>query len=299
MSTLDANHDGNSPVEAVINGRERDLGGFKVKRVLPSAGKRMVGPFIFLDEMGPVEFLTGQGMDVRPHPHIGLSTLTYLFDGSMMHRDSTGVELEIRPGDVNWMTAGRGVAHSERTSQEARASGQRMFGLQAWVALPGESEEIAPAFEHRGIGELPVIEGEGKSIRPVAGSFLGQTSPLSVSSPLVYADARLAAGAALPVDPAYSERAIYVLTGEIDVEGEAFGPGGLMLLRRGAAVTVRAVSPTRLVVIGGEPLEGPRHIWWNFVSSSRERIEQAKHDWRAGRFDKVVNDAEEFIPLPE
>lgn len=299
MSTLDANHDGNSPVEAVINGRERDLGGFKVKRVLPSAGKRMVGPFIFLDEMGPVEFLTGQGMDVRPHPHIGLSTLTYLFDGSMMHRDSTGVELEIRPGDVNWMTAGRGVAHSERTSQEARASGQRMFGLQAWVALPGESEEIAPAFEHRGIGELPVIEGEGKSIRLVAGSFLGQTSPLSVSSPLVYADARLAAGAALPVDPAYSERAIYVLTGEIDVEGEAFGPGGLMLLRRGAAVTVRAVSPTRLVVIGGEPLEGPRHIWWNFVSSSRERIEQAKHDWRAGRFDKVVNDAEEFIPLPE
>ncbi len=299
MSTLDANHDGDSPVEAIINGRERDLGGFKVKRVLPSAGKRMVGPFIFLDEMGPVEFLTGQGMDVRPHPHIGLSTLTYLFDGSMMHRDSTGVELEIRPGDVNWMTAGRGVAHSERTSQEARASGQRMFGLQAWVALPNEREEIAPAFEHRGIGELPVIEGEGKHVRLVAGSFLGQTSPLQVSSPLVYADATLEAGASLPIDPAYGERAVYVLTGAVSVEGEAFGPGGLMLLRRGAAVTVKAISATRLVVIGGEPLDGPRHIWWNFVSSSKERIEQAKEDWRSGRFDKVVNDAEEFIPLPE
>jgi hypothetical protein len=299
MSTLISNHFDGSPVETVIPGRERDLGGFTVRRILPSARKRMVGPFIFLDEMGPAEFLTGQGIDVRPHPHIGLSTLTYLFEGSMMHRDSTGIELEIRPGDVNWMTAGSGVVHSERSSAQARAGTQRLFGLQAWVALPAEKEETAAAFEHRGKSELPVIVGEGKQIRLVAGSLFGQTSPLSGSSPLVYADILLEAGALLPVDPMHAERALHVLTGAVEVDGERYGPHGLMLLREGMPVSVRALEPSRLVLIGGEPLEGPRHIWWNFVSSSRERIEQAKEDWRNQRFGKVVNDAEEFIPLPE
>lgn len=299
MSTLIANHFGESPVEMVISGRERDLGGFSVRRILPSPKKRMVGPFIFLDEMGPAEFLTGQGMDVRPHPHIGLSTLTYLFEGSMMHRDSTGIELEIRPGEVNWMTAGRGVVHSERSSAEVRARGQRLSGLQAWVALPAHSEEVSPSFEHRGSAELPVIEGEGRRVRLVAGSLFGKTSPLAVSSPLVYADISLAEGALLPVDAAYPERALHVLSGAVEVDGERYGPHGLMLFREGVAATLRALEPSRVVLIGGEPLEGPRHIWWNFVSSSKERIEQAKEDWKNQRFGRVVNDAEEFIPLPE
>ncbi len=299
MSTLVSNHFDGSPVETVISGRERDLGGFSVRRVLPSARKRMVGPFIFLDEMGPAEFLTGQGIDVRPHPHIGLSTLTYLFNGSMMHRDSTGIELEIQPGDVNWMTAGSGVVHSERSSVQARTKTQQLFGLQAWVALPVDKEEVAATFAHHGKGELPVIAGEGKQIRLVAGSLFGKTSPLAVSSPLVYADVLLDAGTVLPVDAIHTERAVHVLSGAVEVDGERYGPHGLMLLREGMPVTLRALEPSRLVVIGGEPLEGPRHIWWNFVSSSKDRIEQAKEDWRNQRFGKVVNDAEEFIPLPE
>jgi len=299
MSTLISNHFEDSPVEMVISGRERDLGGFSVRRVLPSPKKRMVGPFIFLDEMGPAEVLTGQGIDVRPHPHIGLSTLTYLFDGSMTHRDSTGVELEIRPGDVNWMTAGRGVVHSERSPAQARSGAQRLFGLQAWVALPAESEEVAPSFQHRGKSELPIIEGEGRIVRLVAGSLFGATSPLAVSSPLVYADISLAEGALLPVDTIHAERALHVLHGAVEVDGERYGPHGLMLFREGIAATVKALEPSRVVLIGGEPLEGPRHIWWNFVSSSKERIEQAKDDWKNQRFDRVVNDAEEFTPLPE
>ena len=299
MSTLSANHDADSPIEMVINGRMRDLGGFSVRRVLPYAKKRMVGPFIFLDEMGPVELLTGEGIDVRPHPHIGLSTLTYLFEGSMMHRDSTGIEMEILPGDVNWMTAGKGVAHSERSSAQARESGQRMAGLQAWVAMPTAKEEQAASFEHQGKSALPLIADEGKHIRLVAGSMYGETSPLTVSSPLFYADVTLSAGASLPVDPDYEERAVYVLSGELEAGGETYQPHGLMVLRPGASVTLKANADTRFVMLGGEPLDGPRHIWWNFVSSSKERIEQAKADWKAGRFDKVVNDAEEFTPLPE
>lgn len=299
MSTLLANHGDDSPVEMVINGRKRDLGGFEVRRILPFVKKRMVGPFIFLDEMGPVEFLSGTGIDVRPHPHIGLSTLTYLFEGSMMHRDSTGVEMEILPGEVNWMTAGRGVAHSERSGEEARQKGGRMAGLQAWVALPGDKEEVAASFEHRGQGDLPVIEDKGKQIRLIAGSLFGETSPLAVSSPLFYADVSLRAGAKLPVDPGYEERSVYVLSGSVSAAGEIYEPHGLMVLRQGASVTLTANEDSRLVMLGGEPLEGPRHIWWNFVSSSKERIEQAKADWREGRFDRVINDAEEFTPLPE
>lgn len=298
MSTLLANHDDDSPVEMVVNGRKRDIGGFAVRRILPFAKKRMVGPFIFLDEMGPVEFLGGDGIDVLPHPHIGLSTLTYLFDGSMMHRDSTGVEMEILPGDVNWMTAGSGVAHSERSTREGRARGGNMAGLQAWVALPADREEDRASFEHRARGDLPLIEGEGKKIRLIGGSMFGKTSPLGVSSPLIYADIALQTGTKLPVDPDYEERAVYVLSGSVRVGNEIYEPHGLMVLRPGATVTITALVDTRLVILGGEPLEGPRHIWWNFVSSSKERIEQAKADWREGRFEKVVNDAEEFVPLP-
>lgn len=299
MSTLTANHHEDSPIEMIINGRERDLGGFSVRRILPHARKRMVGPFIFLDEMGPVEFLTGQGIDVRPHPHIGLSTLTYLFEGSMMHRDSTGVEMEILPGDVNWMTAGKGVAHSERSSADARSKSQKMAGLQAWVALPDDQEETAPSFEHRGKRELPVLSEGGKTIRLIGGKLYGEVSPIKLSSSLFYADVHLEPGAVLPVDPDYTERAVYVLSGRVEVEGERYDPHGLMLLRPGAHVSIRAEEATRLVILGGEPLEGPRHIWWNFVSSSKERIEQAKEDWRNQRFGSVVNDVEEFIPLPE
>ena len=299
MSTLIANHHEDSPVEMIINGRARDLGGFSVRRILPHAHKRMVGPFIFLDEMGPVELLTGNGIDVRPHPHIGLSTLTYLFEGSMMHRDSTGVEMEIQPGDVNWMTAGKGVAHSERSSEKARLGPQKLAGLQAWVALPSDQEETAPSFEHRGEEELPVLQDEGKTIRLIGGSLYGRTSPLHLSSPLFYADVRLDRGASLPVDTEYEERSVYVLAGCVEVEGERYEPHGLMLLRPGAKVTLRAEQDTRLVLLGGEPLEGPRHIWWNFVSSSKERIEQAKEDWRNQRFGAVVNDMDEFIPLPD
>jgi hypothetical protein len=299
MSTLVANHFDASPIEMVVQGRERDLGGFMVRRVLPSPRRRMVGPFIFLDEMGPAEFISGTGVDVRPHPHIGLSTLTYLFDGSMVHRDSTGVELEIAPGDVNWMNAGRGVVHSERSSPQTRALGQRLAGLQAWVALPSALEEMPPSFEHRGKAELPVVSGEGKRVTMVGGSLFGSVSPLNTSSPLIYAEIALDRGAAIPIDPMYSERAVYVLSGQIIVEGETYHPHGLMLLREGATVTMRAETAARLILIGGEPLEGPRFIWWNFVSSSKERIEQAKDDWRNQRFGKVVNDAEEFTPLPE
>lgn len=297
MSTLIANHQQQHPVEMVIPGRLRDMEGLRVSRILPHARRRMVGPFIFLDEMGPAEFLAGEGIDVRPHPHIGLSTLTWLLEGSLVHRDSTGAEVEIRPGEVNWMTAGRGVAHSERTGDLGRSLGQRLFGLQAWVALPADREEDEARFEHRGANELPVIEGEGKRVRLIAGSMFGQSSPLAVSSPLVYADATLAAGATLPVDPVHEERAVHILSGAVEVEGQRYGTDGLMVLRPGLAVTLKALEPSRLVIIGGEPV-GPRHIWWNFVSSSKERIEQAKADWTGGRFGKVVNDPGEFVPLP-
>lgn len=303
MSTLNRSQNPalnpDSPIELIVPSRERDLGGFSVKRVLPYAKKRMVGPFIFLDEMGPLEILSEQAIDVRPHPHIGLSTLTYLFEGSMWHRDSLGVEMEILPGDVNWMTAGRGVAHSERSGKDARENGQTVSGLQAWVALPEASEESDPGFEHQARSALPMIEAEGATIRLVAGKAHDKTSPLAISSPLIYADIVLQAGTMLPVDPDYSERALYLLSGEIEIDGQAHGPHALLVLKEGLTVTVKATRASRMILLGGEPLEGPRHIWWNFVSSSKERIEQAKEDWRRQRFDKVINDTVEFTPLPE
>jgi redox-sensitive bicupin YhaK (pirin superfamily) len=285
-------------IEQVIVPRARDLGGFEVRRALPSVGKKMVGPFIFFDQMGPSEFLLGQGLDVRPHPHIGLSTVTYLFDGEIMHRDSLGTELAIKPGALNLMTAGRGITHSERTSAPLRQTGSRLYGIQAWAALPKSHEEQPPAFIHHAADDLPVIRDNGIRTRLIMGSAYGETSPVSFPWAALYAEAVLAPGAVLPLDADYEERAIYVVTGEIDIAGDAFGPGRLLVFKPGDRISVLALSNARLMLIGGDPMDGPRHIWWNFVSSSKERIDQAKEEWRTGKFDSVPGDAE-FIPLPE
>ncbi|HWW47896.1 MAG TPA: pirin family protein [Xanthobacteraceae bacterium] len=285
-------------LDLVIVPRTSDLGGFSVRRALPSVQRRMVGPFVFFDEMGPAEFLLGEGLDVRPHPHIGLSTVTYLFEGEMMHRDSLGTTLAIKPGELNWMTAGSGIAHSERTPPELRKGGSRLFGIQSWVALTKEDEEVAPSFEHYGKDKTPLLSGEGKTIRVIAGSLLGATSPVRTSSALFYADIVLEPGASVPLDAHYEERAIYTVAGSIDIAGDAFGPGQLLVFKPGDRITIRANSSARFMALGGEPLDGPRHIWWNFVSSRKDRIEQAKADWKAARFDSVPGDPE-FIPLPE
>lgn len=285
-------------IEQVIAPRTGDLGGFRVRRALPSARRRMVGPFIFLDEMGPAEFRGGQGLDVRPHPHIGLATVTYLFAGEIIHRDSLGITAAIRPGEVNWMTAGRGIAHSERTAPDHRRDGEPLHGLQCWVAMPAALEETAPAFRHHDAADLPVEAGEGKTVRLIAGALFGRTSPLVTAHPTLLADVALDAGARLPLDPAAEERAIYLVSGEIDIAGDRFSPGQLLVFRPGDRITVTAVNAVRLAILGGAAMDGPRYIWWNFVSSRRERIEAAKADWKAGRFDLVPGDSE-FTPLPE
>jgi redox-sensitive bicupin YhaK (pirin superfamily) len=285
-------------IEHVIVPRARDLGGFSVRRALPSAAKQMIGPFIFFDQMGPAEFLLGQGIDVRPHPHIGLATVTYLFDGEIHHRDSLGSSLSIKPGELNLMTAGRGIVHSERTALEARALGPRLFGIQAWAALPKSQEEAAPAFVHHGVDALPRILGEGKRVRLIMGALYGQRSPVAYPHDSFYAEAVLAPGAILPLDPDYDERAVYVASGEIDIAGDAFGAGRLLIFKPGDRISILANSQSRLLLLGGEPMDGPRHIWWNFVSSSKDRIEAAKADWRAGKFALVPGDEVERIPLP-
>ncbi|GGK49070.1 pirin family protein [Salinarimonas ramus] len=284
-------------IETVIVPRARDIGSFEVRRALPSAKKQMIGPFIFFDQMGPAEFLLGAGMDVRPHPHIGLATVTYLFDGEIMHRDSLGTELPIRPGALNLMTAGRGITHSERTSADLRTTGSTLFGIQSWVALSEKDEETEPGFVHYAADDLPVLEGEGKTVRLVVGGALGATSPVRTSTATLYADVALVAGAVFPLDAEYEERAIYTVSGEVEIAGDRFGPGQLLVFRPGDRIAIRAVSDARFVVLGGEPMDGPRHIWWNFVSSRRERIEEAKNDWREGRFAMVPGETE-FIPLP-
>ena len=286
-------------IEQVIVPRARDLGGFSVRRALPAAGRQMVGPFIFFDQMGPAEFLIGTGIDVRPHPHIGLATVTYLFDGEIMHRDSLGSAVAIKPGELNLMSAGSGIVHSERTSAEQRAMGPRLFGIQAWAALPKSHEEGAPAFLHYDTGQLPRISGEGKTVRVVMGDLYGQSSPAAFPHPSFYAEAVLAPGAVLPLDADYDERAIYVVSGEIDIAGETFAAGRLLVFRPGDRISVLAASQTRIILLGGEPMDGPRHIWWNFVSSSKDRIDAAKADWKAKRFTAVPGDADEFIPLPD
>ena len=286
-------------IEHVIVPRARDLGGFEVRRALPSAVKQMIGPFIFFDQMGPAEFLLTNGIDVRPHPHIGLATVTYLFEGEIFHRDSLGTALPIRPGELNLMTAGRGIVHSERETSEAKGRTRRMFGIQAWAALPKENEEDAPAFAHHGVGELPRIEGEGKRVRVIMGRLYGRESPAAFPHPSFYAEAVLAPGAVLPLDPDYDERAIYIASGEIDIAGDRFGEGRLLVFRPGDRISVLALSNARLMLLGGEPMDGPRHIWWNFVSSSKDRIEAAKADWRAARYPVVPGDEVERIPLPD
>jgi redox-sensitive bicupin YhaK (pirin superfamily) len=285
-------------IDVVIVPRTADIGGFTVRRALPHAQRRMVGPFIFVDHMGPAEFRSGQGIDVRPHPHIGLATVTYLFDGEIVHRDSLGSDVPIRPNELNWMTAGRGIVHSERTGADRRVAGERLHGLQCWVALPAKDEEMAPAFVHHDRSALPLVTGEGKSVRVVAGSLFGARSPVDTRWDTLFAEARLEPGASLPLDDACEERAIYVVAGEIDVQGDRFGPGRLLVFRPRDRITVTAATDSHLIVLGGAAMDGPRHIWWNFVSSRKDRIEQAKAEWKAGRFAMVAGDSE-FIPLPE
>lgn len=290
-----------SAVENIVVPRSSDIGNFEVRRALPSAQRRTVGPFVFLDEMGPAILKAGTGLDVRPHPHIGLETVTYLFDGSIMHRDGVGSTQLIEPGEVNWMTAGRGIVHSERSTPEARERDQRLYGLQMWVALPREKEEIAPGFAHYGLDAQPVVEGEGAWARVVAGSLFGKTSAVRTASPLFYGDVKLETGASIDLPAEHVERAAYLVEGSVRVEGIDHAPGRLLVFAAGRPVTVTASGgPARFVVLGGEPLDGPRFLWWNFVSSSKDRIEQAKQDWARDRFGQnVPDDMVEFIPLPQ
>ena len=289
-------------LEIVIVTRMREIvDGFKVRRALPSAKRRMVGPFIFLDQMGPEVLRANRGLDVAPHPHIGLATVTYLFEGELMHRDGLGTVQPIRPGEVNWMTAGSGIAHSERTPQEMRLSGSELFGIQSWVAMPKRYEESDPAFAHHGAEELPMVEGEGKRVRLVTGSLYGAQSPVQTLSDMFYADITLVEGVRLPVPAEYEERAAYIIEGSVELlpDDGTYSAGQLLVFKPGAEIILRApeTSAARMMLLGGEPMDGARHIWWNFVSSSRERIEQAKEDWRMGRFAPVPEETE-FIPLP-
>jgi redox-sensitive bicupin YhaK (pirin superfamily) len=286
-------------IEHMIVPRSVDLGGFEVRRALPHARRRMVGPFVFFDHFGPAVFEAGKGIDVRPHPHIGLATVTFLFDGEIMHRDSLGTAMPIRPGEVNWMTAGRGIVHSERTAPDHRAGGERLHGLQLWVALPAADEEVEASFHHREQADLPVVAGDGKTVRVIAGSLYGERSPVPTLSETIYADAMLAPGSTLPLDADTEERALYIVSGEVDIAGDRFAAHQLLIFRPGDAITVTAATDARVVLVGGAAMDGPRHIWWNFVSSRKERIEQAKAEWKARRFDIVPGDEEEFIPLPE
>jgi redox-sensitive bicupin YhaK (pirin superfamily) len=285
------------PIELVVVPRTRDLGGFEVRRALPSGRQRMVGPFIFLDQMGPNPLRAGTGLDVRPHPHIGLATITYLFRGEVLHRDSLGSVQPIRPGEVNWMTAGSGIVHSERTPPELQPVETELFGIQAWIALPRTAEEVAPSFSHYGKSALPLIENEGVRLRLIAGDLFGRRSPVPTFSDTLYADVMLAADAALPLESSYAERALYLAEGEIEIAGQRHAQGRLLVLRNDPPVVVPAEPPALPILLGGAPMDGPRFIWWNFVSSRKERIEQAKADWEAGRFAPVPGETD-ALPLP-
>lgn len=291
-------------IEAVIIPRARDLGGFEVRRALPSVQRQMVGPFIFFDQMGPAEFLTGQGIDVRPHPHIGLATVTYLLKGRMHHRDSLGTDQWIEPGAVNLMLAGHGITHSERTDGEMRSKPHAMFGLQTWLALPQKNEDDPAAFHHAPSSLLPELEGEGKQVRLILGHAWGARVPVYTPSEVFYADATLAPGAAIPLPDDHEDRGIYILSGEVTVAGQTFPAGQMLVFRPGDRVSARAGDTgARIMLLGGATMDGPRHIWWNFVASSKERIEAAKEAWRAGdwahgRFRLPPGDDAEFIPAP-
>jgi redox-sensitive bicupin YhaK (pirin superfamily) len=294
-------------IETLIVPRARDLGGFEVRRALPAPERQMVGPFIFFDHIGPAEFLTNQGIDVRPHPHIGLATVTYLYRGEIQHRDSLGVDQFIRPGAVNWMIAGKGVTHSERTGQETRSHPHALFGVQTWVALPDEHEETDPGFEHQPEEALPLIEGEGKTLRLILGSAYGERAPVKTFSETFYVDAALKPGALLPLPDDHEDRGVYVIDGSVEIAGETYESGRMMIFRPGDRITIKAgEGGAQVILLGGETLGGPRYIWWNFVASSKEKIEAAKEAWRAegwrnggdSRFVLPVGDDGEYIPLP-
>jgi redox-sensitive bicupin YhaK (pirin superfamily) len=283
----------------ILHPTTHDLGGFKVHRTLPHRERTTVGPFIFFDQMGPAHLEPGTGIDVRPHPHINLATVTYLFAGAIEHRDSLGTFARIEPGAVNLMTAGRGIAHSERSPAEERPSGPELSGIQTWLALPSSKEEIDPAFEHVAKADLPLIEDGASHARVVMGRLWGRSSPVTCHSETIYADIHLVPGGAMPIDPEADERAIYVAEGEAELDGLALERSALYVLRPGIAATLRSRTGAHVMLCGGAPLDGPRHVWWNFVSSRRERIQQAKEDWRAGRFVLPPDDHDEYIPLPE
>lgn len=284
-------------IELLIEPAAKDLGEFTVRRALPDKQRQRVGPFIFFDHMGPAEFSPGQGVNVRAHPHIGLATITYLFEGEILHRDSLGFVQPIRPGEVNWMTAGKGIVHSEKVTPEILASGQKLHGLQTWVALPLEHEETDPRFEHYGSEAIPKLSLDGAEVTVVIGSAYGHTSPVQAASETLYVEAKLGAGASLDL-PSAQEIAVYVIEGSLEIGDETVGEGVLAVLRDGETATVRAPGGSHIMIAGGDTLEGDRILWWNFVSSSRERLEQAKRDWRDGKFDEVPGETE-FIPLPE
>lgn len=281
----------------LIRGHDKDLGGFQVSRVLPHLQARAVGPFVFLDRMGPAAFAPGQGIDVRPHPHIGLSTLTFLFEGAILHRDSLGSLQEIRPGDVNWMVAGAGIVHSERSPAGERQGGARLHGLQAWVALPQALEECAPSFQHVPASRLPSIEAQGMCLQLLAGEAFGERSPVAVQSELHYLAGAFGANARLELPARLGERALFVVEGRVEVDATPVEAGGMLVLQPGSVATLRGLDAARIALLGGAPLDAPRLMWWNFVSSRHERIEQAKDDWRHGRFAPVPGESE-FIPLP-
>lgn len=285
------------PIAHLITARPRDLGGFAVRRILPHRGRRMVGPFIFFDHMGPTA--PGGGLDVRPHPHIGLATVTYLFEGAVRHRDSLGYDLVIRPGDVNWMTAGRGIVHSERSDESTTRFGERLFGIQSWIALPTAHEEAEPAFAHHPAATLPTWDIDGGAVRLIAGEAYGRRAPVKTFGPMFYAHGALKPGAALDAPAPGPERAFYLADGAGEIAGEPIEAGTMAVIADGAEARFEARAECQLMVLGGAPVDGPRHIWWNFVSSRKDRIEQAQRDWKAGRFDKVPGDEAEFIPLPD
>jgi len=285
-------------IELMLVPNAKDIGGFEVRRALPTARRRLVGPFIFFDRMGPALLRADQALDVRPHPHIGLATVTYLFDGKIRHRDSLGTEMVVAPGDVNLMTAGRGIVHSERTPEEMRGSPMSVSGLQTWLALPDAKEEMAPLFENTAAADLPEFDWQGARGRVVIGDFVGLRSPVKGHSDTLYVDIHLSPGASFKLPADTEERAIYVLEGRISILGDRFPDNRLIVFKPGAEIVLEADEGAHLMLFGGASLGSPRHIWWNFVSSSRERIEQAKEEWKTGRFDIVPGDEEEFIPLP-
>lgn len=291
-------------IETLIIPRARDLGGFEVRRALPAAKRQMVGPFIFFDQAGPAEFVTGQGVDVRPHPHIGLATVTYLYRGEFQHRDSLGNNQLILPGAVNWMVAGRGVTHSERTSEATRKAPHSLFGIQTWVALPEKDEEVAPSFEHHDRPALPEFEDGGVRLRLILGRAYGKSAPAKVFSDTFYGDVILQSGARLPLPDDHEDRGLYITEGSISIAGQSFESGRMMVFRPRDRITVAAGQDgARLMILGGATLNGPRYIWWNFVSSSPQRLEEAKNDWRRaawgqGLFDLPPDDRAEFTPLP-